>query len=195
MAHYPHSVFWAERVTTQKSTGYSPYYIAHGIEPLFPFDFAEATYMVPVPDDLISTTDLITARAIMLQMRPAELTHVCADLLKSRHAHVRQYIRDHARSFHDFDFPRGALVLSKPRYFGPMIVVRRLPTGSYALAEIDGTLSKLRFAPFCVVPYHPRSASHISVTTILDLPDTEIEAITHEPPPADYDPWDDPAGL
>ncbi|RDB30804.1 hypothetical protein Hypma_005803 [Hypsizygus marmoreus] len=151
---------------------------------------------------------LLTTRAIMLQMRPAELTRIRADLLKSRHAHVRQYIRDHARSFRDFDFPRGALVLvrnstiessndrkSKPRYFGPMIVIRRLPTGSYALAEIDGTLSKLRFAAFRVVPYHPRSTSHISVTTILDLPSTEIEAITHEPPPTEYDPWEDPEEL
>ncbi|RDB24438.1 Pro-Pol polyprotein [Hypsizygus marmoreus] len=203
-----HSVFWAERVTTQKSTGYSPYYIAHGVEPLFPFDFAEATYMAPVPDDIISTTELLTTRAIMLQMRPAELTRVRADLLKSRHAHVCQYIRDHARSFRDFNFPRGTLVLvrnstieasndrkSKPRYFGPMIVVRRLPTGSYALAEIDGTLSKLRFAAFRVVPYHPRSSSHISVTTILDIPDAEIEAVTHEPPPPEYDPWEDPDEL
>lgn len=28
------SVFWAKRVSIQKSTGYSPYYIAHGLEPL-----------------------------------------------------------------------------------------------------------------------------------------------------------------
>ncbi|RDB30638.1 hypothetical protein Hypma_005935 [Hypsizygus marmoreus] len=54
-----HSVFWAERVTTQRHTGYSPYYIAHGLEPLFPFDLAEATYLAPTPDDLLSTTDLI----------------------------------------------------------------------------------------------------------------------------------------
>ena len=40
-------VLWAERVTIQKSTGYSPYYIAHGLEPLFPFDIQESTYMFP----------------------------------------------------------------------------------------------------------------------------------------------------
>jgi hypothetical protein len=36
------SVFWAERVTIQKSTGYSPFYMVHGVEPLLPFDLAEA---------------------------------------------------------------------------------------------------------------------------------------------------------
>jgi len=32
------SVFWAERVSIQESIGYSPYFLAHGVEPLFPFD-------------------------------------------------------------------------------------------------------------------------------------------------------------
>jgi hypothetical protein len=41
------AVFWAERITTHKAYGHSAYYIAHGVEPLLPFDLAEATYMVP----------------------------------------------------------------------------------------------------------------------------------------------------
>jgi hypothetical protein len=42
-----HSVMWAERITIQKSTRYSPYQIAHGTELLFPFDLAKATYLAP----------------------------------------------------------------------------------------------------------------------------------------------------
>ena len=49
------AVFWAERITIQKSTGYSPYYLAHGIEPLLPFDITEATYLAPALSDDIST--------------------------------------------------------------------------------------------------------------------------------------------
>ena len=45
-----HSVFWAERVTVLRSTGLSPYFMVHGVEPLFPFDLAEATFLVPPPD-------------------------------------------------------------------------------------------------------------------------------------------------
>ena len=33
-----HPAFWAEHITIQKSTGFSPYYIANGVEPLLPFD-------------------------------------------------------------------------------------------------------------------------------------------------------------
>jgi len=35
-----------------------------------------------------------------------------------------------------------------------MVVVRRLKGGSYVLAEMDGSLSKLRFTSFRLVPYH-----------------------------------------
>jgi transposase InsO family protein len=43
-----HSVFWAECVTIQKATGLSPYFMMHGVEPIFPFDLAEATFLAPL---------------------------------------------------------------------------------------------------------------------------------------------------
>ncbi|TFK16339.1 hypothetical protein FA15DRAFT_552810, partial [Coprinopsis marcescibilis] len=46
-SRFASSVLWAERTAIQRSTGYSPYYIAHGVEPLFPFDLAEATWIAP----------------------------------------------------------------------------------------------------------------------------------------------------
>ena len=67
------SVFWAERVTIQKSTGYSPFYLAHGIEPLLPFDLSEATYLAPGLSRILSTEELIAARAKMLMKRPQDL--------------------------------------------------------------------------------------------------------------------------
>jgi hypothetical protein len=43
-----HSVFWAECVTIQKATGLLPYFMMHGVEPIFPFDLAEATFLAPL---------------------------------------------------------------------------------------------------------------------------------------------------
>jgi len=43
-----HSVFWVEHVTIQKATGLSPYFMMHGVEPIFPFDLAEATFLAPL---------------------------------------------------------------------------------------------------------------------------------------------------
>ncbi|XP_006463140.1 hypothetical protein AGABI2DRAFT_45986, partial [Agaricus bisporus var. bisporus H97] len=40
-----------------------------------------------------------------------------------------------------------------PQYCGPMILLRRTKGGSYVLSELDGSISKLRFAAFRLVPY------------------------------------------
>jgi transposase InsO family protein len=61
-----HAVFWAERVTIQRSTGYSPFYMVHGIHPALPFDIAEATYLIPPLDAGIDTAQLIAVRARQL---------------------------------------------------------------------------------------------------------------------------------
>jgi hypothetical protein len=61
---YAHHVFWAERATIQKATGFSPFYMVYGVEPVLPFDIEEATWLVDLPgSDPISTTDLIATRA------------------------------------------------------------------------------------------------------------------------------------
>ena len=65
-SEHAYSVFWAERVTIRKATGMSPYYMVHGVEPLFPFDLAEATYLSPSIDAPMTTEELIARRAIQL---------------------------------------------------------------------------------------------------------------------------------
>ena len=51
---------------------------------------------------------------------------------------------------------------------GPMVVLRRTQNGSYRLAELDGMVSNLRYAAFCLIPYHTRSHSSIPVTRLVD---------------------------
>ena len=53
----------------------------------------------------------------------------------------------------------------------PKVVIRRSPNGSYRLAELDGTISKLCFAAFRLVPYHTRSRTSIPVTRIVEHED------------------------
>jgi hypothetical protein len=163
-----HSVMWAERVTILKSTGYSPYQIAHGTKPLLPFDLAKATYLAP-PLDTMEMMDLLAIRARQLQKWKEDLEMVKERVLKVRYASVRHFLDKHQHTIRDFDFKPGALVLvrnsaiemelnckSKPRYLGLMVVVRRTEGGAYVLAKLDGSVAKTSYATFRVIPYHAR---------------------------------------
>jgi hypothetical protein len=44
----------------RKVTGYSPFYMAHGVEPVLPFDITLATFLVPDLVEPLTTTELIT---------------------------------------------------------------------------------------------------------------------------------------
>ena len=50
---------------------------------------------------------------------------------------------------------------TKPRWISPMVVVQQMKGGSYILSELDGSVSKLCFAAFRVIPYHARK--HIAI--------------------------------
>lgn len=175
-----HAVFWAERVTIQKSTGQSPYFLAHGIEPVFPFDLAEATYLVPPEGAEISDAELLAIRGRQLMKRKDDLREVRRQVHAARCASVKDFERRFARTIKDFTFHPGDLVLvrnsqiesehsrkSKPRYFGPMVIVRRTKGGAYILAELTGAVSKLRYAAFRVVPYKARAEVNLDVRKII----------------------------
>jgi len=187
------AVFWAERVTIQKSTGYSPYYLVHGVEPLLPFDLAEGTYLAPNFDGIMSTEDLIALRAKMLLKRPRDLARVREKVLKARWESVKQLERDLGHRIKEFNFQLGNLVLvrnsrfdkglsnkTKPRFLGPMVVIRKTRGGSYILGELDGALSKLRFAAFRLIPYLPHNIHSVPVTKLTDFSQDELEDLTHD---------------
>jgi hypothetical protein len=131
--HWPrtaHSVFWNERVTIQRYTGLSPYFMAHGIEPLFPFDLTEATFLVPIPDtDRTSTSTLLAFRACQLQKCIEDLESIKDRVLKTRFASVKKFEAVFNNRIQDYNFQPGSLVLvqnsriekelnrkTKPRY-------------------------------------------------------------------------------
>jgi hypothetical protein len=183
--------FWADRATTRKSTGHSPFYMAHGVEPILPFDLTLATFLVPDLCQPLSTAELLATRTRQLQQRPADLDKIHSRILKSRYASAQQFEKHFQNTIKVHDFKPGSLVLvhsagldsdlaskTKPRYFGPMVVIRRTQNGAYRLAELDGAVSRLRYAAFRLLPYFARSQASIPVTRILDRGD--LSAVIQE---------------
>jgi hypothetical protein len=201
----PH-VFWAERVTVQRATGHSPYYMAHGVEPVLPFDLEEATWLISYPTDNppATTTDLLAARARALQKRDEDLDQLRSQVFAARVASTSRSVARNAAKIIDFNFDPGSLVLvrnseneknlsgkTNPRYLGPMVVVRRNTGGAYILAELDGALSRLRYAAARLVPYHPRQLINVDIGHLTGLTSEELAAATADDPveeqPPDFD--------
>ncbi|KAL5532961.1 hypothetical protein ACEPAF_4735 [Sanghuangporus sanghuang] len=172
--HIYHAI-WAERITIQRRTGYSPYFMAHGVKPVLPFDLAEQTYISPAVTSKMSDAQLIAARA-------------------------RDFEKTHAATIKDYNFAPGSLVLvrnsqienelnrkTKPKYLGPMIVVRRTKGGSYVLAEANGAISALRYAAFRVISYHARTRIIDSVEDLTQKSTPELDNLAQETAADDLD--------
>jgi transposase InsO family protein len=181
--------FWADRATTRKSTGFSPFYMAHGVEPVLPFDIIQAMFLTPNINKPLLTSDLLAIRARQLQKHPADLATIHDRILASRHASARQFEKEYANTMHDYNFAPGSLVLirnmsltmekMKPRYLGPMIILRCTHHSAYRLAELDGAVSNLRYAAFRLVPYHAYSQRFIPVTHVVEDDDLASLELGH----------------
>jgi hypothetical protein len=56
-----------------------------------------------------------------------------------------------------------------------MVIVQQTTHGAYILTEMDHAISKLRFAAFCVIPYHAQWRTNIDLETFFVFPDANEE--------------------
>jgi hypothetical protein len=106
-----YSVFWSECITIKKHMGCSPFYAVTGVHPILLFDIMEANYLLPPPDSLLSTKDLMVQCAIALQKRTDNLSQLCNRVHGHHNCTVIKFEKDHAATIHDFDFKASMLVL------------------------------------------------------------------------------------
>lgn len=166
----PHA-FFADKCMVRRATGFTPFYLMHGVDPVMPFDLAEATFMVEGFTRNMSTKDLLALRIRQLEKRPEDLEKAATAIKKSRFAAKERWERHFAKRFLPEDsIKEGSLVLVRntriekhlnrkqyARYIGPYEVVRRTQHGSYVLKELDGTIDRRGKAAFRLLPYIQRS--------------------------------------
>ena len=171
--------FFADKITTSRVTGFSPYYLLHGVHPVLPIDLFEATFLVQGFKDGMPTEELLALRIRQLEKHPKDIEEAAKSLASSRMKSKEQFEKHYQKRITKKTFGPGDLVLIrnseveqelsrkvKPRYIGPYRVVRQTRGGSYVLAELDGTVRRSGVAAFRLIPYISREDGWNSIEDI-----------------------------
>ncbi|TRM56114.1 hypothetical protein BD626DRAFT_389552, partial [Schizophyllum amplum] len=163
---------FADRITVSRVTGFSPYQLLHGSDPVLSLDLAEVMFLAPEFRVGMSTSDLLAARMKQLERHPHELRKAAQSLWKARFHSKAQFDLKFERRFQrklvTHAYREGQMVLLRnssleksvaatakivPRYLGPYQIVRRNKGGAYILQEMDGTVLARGVAPRRLLPY------------------------------------------
>ena len=167
-----YSAIWADRVTTRKSTGFSPYYLLYGRPHLFPFNLRDETWYTIKWHDVETTEELLAVRAIQIRQMRMDRRKGAKTNKDSRIQAAREYAVKNARRlisgiYRDGEFVivalkgpgivRGSgLAKSDDTWAGPFKINKRFKSGSYQLRELDGAIIKGSVPAGHLKPFYTR---------------------------------------
>jgi hypothetical protein len=203
-----YATLWAECIMPRQTMGYSPYFAAHSLHPILPFDIDKATYLLPPPNKILTTKDLIVRWARQLQCQLTDINNLCKEVHQARLENMHRFVLKHPTKIKNYKFTTGDLVLvrntaikksldrkMRPQYLGPYIVISRNTGGTYILAKLDGTVLKNTIGAFRVIPYHPWKVIALpNIFDIIDITRTELwqrEQLNEEDDEFNAEDWTD----
>jgi hypothetical protein len=160
-------VLFADRISTKRTTGYSPYELIFGQPAILPVDLELETYLGTDWTKVKSTTELLSARVLQLERREEVLQEAYRKMKEARSQSLETM--NQKKSLRNPLTP-GQLVLVynksldsqwgklfENRWNGPYRITKQEKGGSYALEELDGSELKRRYAASQVKPFFSRA--------------------------------------
>ena len=159
---------YADRITIRKATGFSPFYLLHGVHPFLPCDLADATFITSKFRPGMSDEELLIARIRQVLRMPQDVEKARQVLRKARIYSKEAYENKYARRLQKEAYEPGTLVLIRNnpiensvsierktanRYMGPYRIIRCTQGGSYVLEEMNGNVLRHTTAAFRLIPY------------------------------------------
>ncbi|MBW0523130.1 hypothetical protein O181_062845 [Austropuccinia psidii MF-1] len=158
----------AERSSTKRTAGLSPFELQFGQLPVLPIEIETKTFLAVEWHKISTTEELLEARAKQLEVKEEMRRKAAEKLKKSREDSMKYGDR---RVAHQLRSPLkpGDLVLIynkaietnwglvlKNQWNGPYRVIRKMNNGPYKLEELDGTELARRFSASQVKKFYPR---------------------------------------
>ena len=160
------SILFSYRVRKQASTGFSPFRLLYGRDPVLPFELDHDLGPLVDPTPIEDRSDEYV-RSKMDNIHEALLCKADDNILKSQARQAKHYNAKHARNEFLPDekvFRRNPLVATKmkamkrgAKWLGPYTVVRRNEAGNYILMNKQGKINKKAYPPCHLKRYIQRS--------------------------------------
>jgi hypothetical protein len=173
---YP--ALWADRVTTRRATGYSPYYLLYGKPHLFPFNVQDKIWFTVNWHNVDSTEDLLAIRALQIHKMHVNRSHAVTTNRNQRVAAAEHHAIRNARRLISGIYRPGEFVIvalkgpgivrgqnmpkSNDTWAGPFKIVRRFKSGSYEVSELDGARIKGSIPAAHLKPFYTRQAQVVN---------------------------------
>jgi len=160
---------FADRITISRITGFSPYYLLHGVHPLLPMDLTESTFLVTGFHPNMDTSALLALRIRQLAKLPTDVAAASETLRQARYKSKQDFERRFHRKLTGKSYQPGDLVLVRntavemshdrkhqPRYLGPYVVAQQVSRNAYRLQEMDGAEWNQKIVAWRLIPYISR---------------------------------------
>ena len=96
-------VLWADRITIQKSFGCSPFFMTTGVHPILPLDIQEATWLVELPGQILTTAKLIGFRAKALAKHWQHVEEMRRQISQRKHEWLLKYEKENWHTIKDLE--------------------------------------------------------------------------------------------